>query len=335
MNPPPKSPTRMMTGRPCRLVTTTPVQRVGALRVAGRLALLSTLLLGFALVSACKTSEDATAAASQLSKTAKDLSSYYGAIRTALKNTGDLSELQNVLYGTPLDDQQIKEAGEEIEKRARMAKSLEELAEAFSNLTDSKAAEDDADAANKLGQELVSIKALPDGPPIPEARGAAAREAMTLIQEHKEKQAAAVLEQILAGLSDMFAREKPAYESIYKNYVSHAQSIASDMVRKRQVDTSGFLAPALEPFNLTPQIEEGPSTAALDQYALKQIGNQSAALNAAQQKASDAMDEALKEMTKRLHQLATEKTLGVRGAPITLDDVEQWLSKVAASSDED
>jgi hypothetical protein len=304
------------------------------LRTAGRLALLSTLLLGFALVSACKTSEDATAAATQLAKTAKDLSSYYAAIGTALKNTGDLTELQNVLYGTPLNDQQLKDAGEEIEKRARMAKSLEELADAFSNLTGSKAAEDDADAANRLGQELVAIKALPDGPPIPEALGAAAREAMTLIQEHKEKQAAAVLERILAGLSDMFAKEKPAYESIYKDYVSHAQSIATDMVKKKQVDTSVLLTPALEPFNLTPQLEDGPSAAALDQYALTEIGKQSAALNAAQQKASDAMQEALEEMTKRLHQLATEKTLGARGAPITLDDVEQWLSKVAASGDE-
>ncbi len=306
------------------------VRGVGVRRISASLA----LLLGFALVSACKTSEDAAAAASQLAKTAKDLSSYYAAIQTALKNTRDLSELQNVMYGTPLDEQylaQLKDAGSEIEKRAQMAKSLEQLADAFTKLTGAKAASDDATAANKLGQELVSIKALPKGLPVPDALGAAAQQATVLMQERKEKEAAPALAKILSAVSDLFTKEKPAYESIYKDYVSLAQSIATNMVDKNQVDTGMFLSPALAPFHMTEQVHDAATADALNRYAKTQIASESAELNAAQQKASDAMETALSEMAKRLDQLATEKTMSARAAPITLDEVEQWLSKVASS----
>lgn len=302
--------------------------KAGPGRAAGALA----LLLGFTLVSACKTSEDAAAAAAQLTTTAKDLCSYYAAIDTALNNTQELSELQNVLYQTPLDEQylaQLKDARAEIQKRADAAKALEELADSFSKLTGAKAASDGETAANKLGQELVSIKALPTGPPIPEGLGAAGHEAMTLIEEHKEKQAAAAMEHILSALSDLFTKEKPAYESIYRDYVALAHSISTDMVRRKQLDTSTMLTPALEPFHLSAQVRDEALSDALRGYALQQIDSQSMELNGAQAKASDAMEQALAEMGTRLHQLATEKMLKARGAPLTLGEVEQWISSVS------
>jgi hypothetical protein len=40
------------------------------------------------------------------------------------------------------------------------------------------------------------------------------------------------------------------------------------------------------------------------------------------------MEKSLTEMTSRIHLVATEKPMAIRTAPVTLNDVQKWMSSV-------
>ena len=302
-------------------------------RTVARAGLFSCLLFGFALISACKTSEDATAAASQMAAASQDLASYYSALSQVIDNTTKLEQLQSALLGTPFEPQdiaQLQDTQQEVQKRANLAKTLQSLSSDFSKLTGSTATSDVSASANRLGAELVSIKALPTGPPVPDALGKAGKIIILLTQEHDERKMAASLDSTVSAVSKLFTAEKPAYESLYTTYLVLAGSLAKESIKRNWVNESVLLTPALQPFGLSPSAaspEQSLSTV-LNSYARQRITTRTVSQTAAQQKASEGMDQALQEMSKRMHKLATERAMSLRGDPVTLPDVENWLSQL-------
>jgi hypothetical protein len=306
------------------------------------------LFLLFA-VSGCKTSDDGKAASGQMAKASKDLSAYYATLDEALTNTDTIEKLQQAIDGTPYsaqDAERLKALHEEISKRAAMAKAMSDLSDAFAKYTGSTGAQDISDAASNLGTELVAIKALPKGPPIPQALDAAGRAIAELVQTHKEREMAVAMASTLAGVEELFSKEKPLYEQVYEESLKPAAIVAREMVERGYVDKGSLLDAAMQPFGLqarivgdvAPQQEQitaAPDADACDTkdtpcrmraFAIAEIKHKEATLVEGQSKASDAMEQALTEMTKRMHQLATEKTMSIRTAPPSLDSLEQWLS---------
>lgn len=299
---------------------------------AARAGLFMFLLFCFGLISACKTSKDAVATASQMSTTSRDLASYYSALSQVIDNTSKLEQLQSSLLGTPFEPQdiaQLQDTQQEVQKRANLAKTLQSLSSDFSKLTGSTDSSDVSASANMLGAELVSIKALPTGPPIPDAIGKAGKIIVLLIQEHDERKMAVHLDNTVSAVSKLFTAEKPVYESLYTTYFVLAGSLAQESIKRNWVDESVLLTPALQPFGLSPTAvspKQNYSTV-LNGYALQQIATRTVSQTAAQQKASEGMGQALQEMSKRMHKLATDKAMPLRGDPVTLPDVETWLSQ--------
>lgn len=307
------------------------------------------LLLVLFAASGCKTSDDAKAASEQTAKAAKDLSAYYATIDEAVTNTDAIEKLQQAIDGTPYtaqDEARLKTLHEEISKRAAMAKAMSDLSDAFAKYTGSTAAQDIADAASNLGTELVAINALPSGPPIPETLGAAGRALAELVQTHKEREIATTMAKTLASVEDLFSKEKPLYEQVYEESLKPAAIVAREMVERGYADKGPLLDAAMQPFGLqaritgdvAPQQEQLAATPNADAcdakdipcrlraFAIAEIKRKEASLVDGQSKASDAMQQALAEMTKRMQQLSTGKTMSARTAPPGLDSVEQWLS---------
>ena len=294
-------------------------------------ALLS-VSISIILVAGCKTSVDAAAAASQLDSTSQDLNAYYLAMSQVIANSMEWSSLQSTLLGTqygPEDIALYQTTVSELQKRSEMAKHLQELSKAFSQLTGSESATGISTAASNLATELVSIKALPSGPPVPDIFGQAGKELVTLVQEHQEKKAAGILDHTTAAISTLFSSEKPVYESLYSTYFALAQSLAKESIKRNWVDSSGLLQPALKPFGLN----SSPSgmveiNSALRGYEQKTLAFQADSHRAMQSAATDGMAEALQEMSKRIHVLASEKSMLSRGKPTSLSGVEKWLLNV-------
>ena len=306
------------------------------------------LLICFGLMSACKTSEDATATASQMATTSQDLVAYYSALTNVMDNTIKLEQLQNAFFGTPFDSQdleQLQQTEQELQKRSDAAKALQSLSASLSKLTGSTVNSDASTAANKLAAELVTIKALPTGPPVPAATSLAAQAITMLVKEHDERKAAAQMDSAVSAVSSMFTAEKPAYESLYNSYIELAGSLALESIKRNWVDESGLLMSALQPFGLSAGactsaagvpaadakaagVPSQNRSAVLNSYAQKQLLTQIASQKAAQTKASEGMENALREMTKRIHALATENAMSMRGSPVSLADVEAWVAKL-------
>lgn len=315
-----------------------PMFRVCAQRLSAKTRTGLSLFLCLGLMSACKTSEDATAAASQMATTSQDLVAYYSALTQVMDNTVKLEQLQSSILGTPFEAQdltQLQQTEQELQKRSDLAKSLQSLSSGLTKLTGSTADSDVSTAANKLTTELVTIKALPKGPPLPAALGEAAQAIAMLLRERDERKAAAQMDSTIAAVSKMFTAEKPVYESLYTTYFVLAASLAQESIKRNWVEESGLLSPALQPFGLSPATTElaagAPAqnlSAVLNSYAQQQLSTQAASLEAAQTKASDGMDQALQEMSKRIHALATENAMSLRGSPVSLADVDAWVTKL-------
>lgn len=289
------------------------------------------LLLCFELMNACKTPDDATAAASQMATTSQDLVAYYSALTQVMDNTIKLNQLQSALLGTAFGSQdlaQLQETRLGIQQRANLAKTLQSLSANLSKLTGSTAASDVSTSANKLGTELVTVKALPKGPPISTALGDAGQAITLLIKERDERKAAVLLNSTISAVSKQFTAEKQVYESLYATYFALAASLAQESIKRNWVEESSLLTPALQPYGLSPSA--GPQaqnlSIVLNSYAEQQIATLSASQVAAQQKATEGMDQALQEMSKRIDELATGKGMHSRGSPVSLADVEAWLS---------
>jgi hypothetical protein len=311
-------------------------------RVIRRLPVLGLLLCAI-LLSCCQTSDDATAAAKQLAATSADLASYYSALSqivTANVALGDL--LNSLLPHTPefppfteANRARLMTTSSELQKRADLAKTLQDVSTAFSNLTGSKTSTDVSNAASKLGTELKTIKSLPEGPAMPSAMDPAGKLLETLVQEHEEVKIARELDPTMSALEMLFSQEKPAYDSLYQTYLNLAAVLATQSIEKGLVDEGSVLAPALQPFGLTGQhssAADPADTSALRALAGAQVDTKNKSLVVAHNAASDAMLKAITEMSKRMHQLATDGRMPSRGAPVTLTTVEHWISADSSSA---
>jgi hypothetical protein len=279
----------------------------------------------------CKTSEDAHALATQMATTATHLSAYYQALAKVIENQARLERLQKATLGVPVDAQdlaQLQNVEDEIEKRAVAARSLAELAEAFNELSTSKAPADVSQAATDLGIELSRIQQLPAASAAPGVLPSAGKILTQYAQERDERNMAKSMDPTMAALSQMFSQERPAYDSINRTYIGLAQSLALDLVNHNQVDQGSLMQPALEPFGLSSRTPSAQVPSGLQDYAREEIKTKGEAEITAHEKASETMDHGLIELSKRAHQLATDGKMPERGTPFTLSDVESWVKQI-------
>ncbi|HZU10212.1 MAG TPA: hypothetical protein VFA02_09945 [Pseudacidobacterium sp.] len=297
---------------------------------AAKLLLLNIFLLGAAV--SCRTSQDAQTAATRLTATAEDLHLYYVSLSKVVEQHEKLERLQNALLGVPLDQQdldQLKTAHEEIEKRAEIAKSLADLAQAYSELTNSQAAEKVALSAENLGSALSGIKQLPGSSHAPEALKRAGNLLVTLAQKHDQRKMAQAMDPTITGLSEMFSEEKPVYGSIHRTYIGLAQSLALELVRRHQIDARSLLLPALRPFGLPPGESGENLSPGLQAYAQQQIQERGQSEIAAHNAASTYLDEALKEAAKQIHALASGEHLPPAPPQPYKSSVERWTAMLS------
>jgi ribosomal protein S12 methylthiotransferase accessory factor YcaO len=265
------------------------------------------------------------------------LGDYYSVLVQIVADDILLGDLQNSLlpHGDvlPFPDANralLNATSSELQKRADLAKTLQELSSAFSGLTGSTASTDISNAASKLGTELISLKALPPtaGAPIsiPSAIGDAGKLVASLIQQHEEKKAAAALDATLNGLKELVSQESDVYDSLNQTYLTKAASLGNYCIDKNLVDVASVLAPALQPFSLTARLPSDANSLPLKAAAKTRVDETTKVLVAAHQKASAAMLQALTEMSTRIHELATSGRMPSRGTPVTLKTVESWIS---------
>lgn len=285
----------------------------------------------------CKTSKDATAVATQLNTTSKALSGYYAALDKELQATDQLNILGEGLNGTAYDENaqgQIRDAMTAIQERQVMADALGEVADAFSKPNGSTATSDAASSAGKLENAVVELKLLPGNLNSAEkdALTSAVQGVVTLIQQHKERQAAEKMAVAVNKLAVLFASEQNAYNSINDQYADLSRSFAQELVRNHQVDTSKFVpsllaAYVLGPYSLTAKLSDDVK-ARIEKEIPKEIARESAALKASHRKASDDMEKALQELAKNITIFAADKSLTTGSPEATLGAVNQWASTI-------
>ncbi|HYK36989.1 hypothetical protein [Alloacidobacterium sp.] len=284
-----------------------------------------------ALAVSCKTSDDAKAVADQMTAAAKDLGDYYDALATLVDNHARLEHLQQATIGVPFDQQdmaQLQDVHAALEKRADAAHELANLAEAFTGLTGSTAPADVSNSAANLGMALSTVPQLPGAANASAILQNAGQILTKFAQERDERKMAKSMEPTMSALSQMFSQEKPAYDSIDRTYTELAQGIALDLLSKNQVDPGSLMDPALKPFGLAARTPSEQVPQGLADYAKEQIRTRGEADIAAHAKASDAMDSALKELSKRTHELATGGRMPERGFTVELTDVEAWVKLI-------
>ena len=282
----------------------------------------------------CKTSVDAAAAATQLTSTASALTSYYTALDTLLTETDQLYQIQGAINTvTPYDAQTkalVADTKTEIELREKLAKALTELAQEYAKLSGSTASADAEKDAGNLEAALAGLKQtkVSMGASSVNLMKEAVGEIVTAIKERKEREASAAIDKFTAALDSWFQSEAPYYNTIGADYARVTQSLAHTLVRKGQVDSSSFLNAALSPYGLTAQLTDPTLKASIDNVVAAQIDQKATALATAQASASTSMEKALAEMASRIHLVATDKPMAIRTAPVTLADVENWISLV-------
>jgi hypothetical protein len=310
------------------------------MKPARRVSRFLPLLLCSILLLACKTSDDATAAAKQLATTSTDLANYYSALSQIVTATIAVGNLQSsllphaeVLPFSEEDRALLTTTSAELQKRAELAKALQGLSSEFSSLTGSTAPTDVSNAASKLANELTTLGALPKAQgspmPLPSAIGDVAKLLVSAFQQHEEKKAAPAIEKTVNLLADIFSSEKDAYDSLNETYLTRAESVANYCIDQNLVDDTSVLSPALQPFSLTGRISSTADIEQLKKAAKFQVKTTHDALTVAHNNASDAMLKAIKEMGTRFDQLANEGSMKSRGTPVTLTTVENWINTVS------
>jgi Arc/MetJ family transcription regulator len=285
-------------------------------------------------VTACKVSDDAIAASQQMASTAIALNAYYSALDAAVGDTISLYELDGAVSGIPFGDtdRKLPEATRaELRKRKEMADSLAKLASSMSTLSNSKVASDVETSATQLGNELIAVQALPGGSPVPDALGKAGNFLLQIVQQHDEKKAARAMDESLKAVGDLFEKERTTYDSIARTHDREASQIAEGLIKSNAVDASPLLTPALKPFNLTALPPSLDLQAKLKTLALTRLQHAAEGATQKEEAASTAMLACLREMSSRVHLLATEKPMPLRGNPFSLKLVEDWTQSWSAS----
>jgi hypothetical protein len=282
----------------------------------------------------CKTSDDAAAASTQLTATASTLTSYYSALEALNTGTDQLYQIQAVMnplapYDTPTKNL-VADNTAEIQKREKLAAALTTLAQEFAKLSGSTDATAASTAAGNLETEVAGLKI--SGVSMSASNVNLMKDAVDLlvkaIQEHKEREAAAAIDKFTSALDTWFQSEEPFCNAIGSAYANVANSLAQALINQGQVDPSQFLGAVFSPYGLTPQITDPALKSKAQAILATQVSQKSAALVAAQQTATTNMEKSLSEMASRIHLVATDKPMAVRSAPITLADVQNWISLV-------
>ena len=293
----------------------------------GRTVLVAVLLTACSLAG-CRVSQDAVAASEQMTATAAELERFYGGLIAAETDSIALLEVDSAVSGISFNDADRKlpeDTRAELLKRKAMADSLAALASSMQALTGSTAAADVQASATALGDALVDAKALPAGSPIPDSLGKAGRLLILLAQQHEEKKAAKAMDGTLAAVAELFAKEKPAYDSIARFHLRQAAVVAKDLATANGVDMTPMLTPALRPFDLVPVPASPQLQGSLRQLALSRLDAKVEAGTSREMEASAAMLAALEEMSARVHTLATGHPMAARSDPFSLHTVEEWL----------
>lgn len=268
-------------------------------RVA-RLSLAIAALLALGILSACQTSPQATIAAQQLTNTSQQLTNYYADLTNQIEDTITLNQIQAEMLGLPFDDSdraRLNTTEQELAKRAAMAKAMGDLAAAYSALAGSKAPTDIVTAATELAHECGAMKAMPGGPAIPNLVAQAGEQLVELIRTRKLRQSSEGISQALTAIDTLFEKEMPVYESINRQRITLAQSIAVMLVRKDLVDVNPVMAPALKPFDLAAKPPGSQSPAEFRRLAevkIKVSGDKQATDYVA---ATQALDKSLKSVS--------------------------------------
>jgi hypothetical protein len=292
------------------------------------------VLFCVAFLSGCKTSDDSAAAGTQLTATASSLTSYYSALDTLLSDTDQLYQIQAAInplapYDTTTKNYVIDTAAE-IQKREKLAAALTALAQEFAKLSGSTAATDASTAAGNLNSAVAALKI--SNATLSASNVNLMKDAVDLIvkaiQEHKEREAAAAVDKFTSALDSWFQSEEPLYNTIGATYAAATKSLAQALINRGQVDPSAFLNAALSPYGLAAQVTDPTLKSKVQEIFVAQVDQKSAVLAAAQQTATTNMEKSLTEMASRIHLVATDKPMAIRAVPITLTEVQKWISSV-------
>jgi hypothetical protein len=284
-------------------------------------------------VAACKTSDDAAAAATQMTATAQALSDYYTAVGKIVSNTEAIYQLNDQLEGkeySPRAKAAIEGTKAELASRVKLAQDLTELAASFAGLAGSTAPADVAASAQSLDAEVHTLSSTTES----SAEQQGLRDALTLlvkaIQEHKEREAATDMMGVAKGFSALFQKEKPIWISREQVYAMLSAGLAKDLVDAGDTDNTAMLKVALDPFGLTPGTLADDTRTKLKSVAKAQIEVRRDAAEADFASATEAMQSSLDEMAKRIEAVAQEKPMAYRKPPLTIANVQTWAAHVMA-----
>lgn len=276
----------------------------------------------------CRLSKDAVAASQQMSATALTLEAYYDALLQEQGETISLLEIDSALSGVPYraeDSKQPVDTEAELLARKQMAVSLAALADSVTTLTNLKSANDAQVSATALGNALISAKALSPESTVPGSLGEAGRLLIRLAQQHDERKAAQAMDQTLAAVCDLFAKEQPVYDSIGRFRFRQAAAIAKDLEATNALDVTPLLNSSLQPFGLGALPVSPEVQTRLRQLAMQRVQRTVQEQAQRQGDASVAMLGGLREMSRRVHVLATGGRLAARSQPVPLHTVNEWL----------
>jgi hypothetical protein len=295
------------------------------------------LLLCLLPTIGCKTSDDASAAAAQMSATAKCLSDYYSAVGTIMDKTNQVNVLNEAIFAKPYPQKNrelYKADREELEKRAELAADFSSLATEFALLAGSKAPGDVAASAIKLQGEVDSLRGVTSSSVEQNVMKTSLQLLVTAVQQHKERESARAIDAFAKGLSDLFQKEAPIWNSLEQVYTDFAAGLANDLLDGNDIDLNAFASSSLKStlgsFGLDASTPTAQLTAKLTPLATQQIADRRAELDHDYLKATDAMTASLEEMSKRIHCVAEDKPMAFRVPPLTLATVQKWAAAAAS-----
>ena len=287
------------------------------------------LLVLSSFLLACRTSSDTLATAQQVMATASGLKAFYGALAQSVSDTTSLYEIDKMVTGLPFsakDRQLTEETRLSLLQRESMAQAVEDFALAMNAVLDAKNTATLENAATNLGTALAQVKTIPQGSSVPTTLETVSGALSQLVRQRKLKQSAQVFDGLLATVTDVFEKERPVYDSLIRTRFRESAQVAASLIGANQVDARALLEPALKPYDLqilslNPQLQES-----LHSLASTRVQEKTDDALRAELEASSAMSISLKEISSRMHMLATTQRMSLRGNPPQLKIVVLWAA---------
>lgn len=283
------------------------------------------------LATACKTSDDAAAASTQMTATAQALSSYYAAVGKVVSNTETIYQLNDQLEDKEFSQKAkaaLRTTKAELADRLKLAQGLAELAGSFAGLAGSKAAADVAASAQNLDAEVHTLSSTAESAPEQQGLHDALSLLVKAIQERKEREAARDMTDVAKGFSALFQKEKPIWNSREEVFATISANLAKDLVDAGDTDNTAMLKVVLDPFGLAPGALSEDTKSKLKAVAKAQIDARRDAAEAEFAAATEAMQRSLDEMAKRIEAVAQDKAMAYRKPPLTVANVQTWAAHV-------